>query len=94
MQPLVVDSGDIVIIGYALGDFFFFFPYLNVLSGVYVAQPDPFLFANTMSHKNLIIINMAELGETIQTTVQQGRVVHGQAAPRGGGHGVPGSIPL
>lgn len=60
MQPLVFGSGDIAVIGYALGDFFFFF-YLNVLSGAYVAQPDPFLFANTMSHKNFIIINMAEL---------------------------------
>ena len=59
MQPLVFGSGDIAVIGYALGDFFFF--YLNVLSGAYVAQPDPFLFANTMSHKNFIIINMAEL---------------------------------
>ena len=91
MQPLVFGSGDTVVIGYALGDFCF---YLNVLPGACVFQPYPFLFANIMSHKNLIIINMAESGEGIQTTVLQGRVVPGQAAPRGGGYGSPGSIPL
>lgn len=60
MQPLVFGSGDIAVIGSGPWVIFFFF-YLNVLSGAYVAQPDPFLFANTMSHKNFIIINMAEL---------------------------------
>lgn len=64
---------------------------LNILPGVDVAQPDPFLFAN-MSYKNLIIINTAESGKGIQTTVQQGRVVPGLAAPRGSGYESPGSV--
>lgn len=38
---------------------------LNVLPGVYVAQPDPFIFANIKSNlkNNTIVINMAEPGE-------------------------------
>lgn len=62
MQPLVYGSGDTVVTGYALGDFFL----LNVLPGAYVAQPDPFIVANIKSNlKNntTIVIHMAEPGE-------------------------------
>lgn len=77
MQPLVYGSGDIAVIGYALGGFFL----LNVLPGAYVAQPDPFLFANITSDKNLTVIDMAESGGAIQAAVQQSTVVPGRAAP-------------
>lgn len=59
MQPPEYGSGDTVVIGYVLGDFFFL---LNVLPGAYVGQPDPFLFANVTLHKNLIIRQSQERG--------------------------------
>lgn len=60
----------------------FFFFLLNVLPGAYVAKPDPFLFANIISYKKLVI-NTAASGEGIQTRFWQGRVLlPSQAAPR------------
>lgn len=90
MQPLEYGSGDTAVIGCALGDFFFFL--LSVLPAVYVAQPDPFPFANITSHKNLTIIRTAESGEGVQTSVQQGRVP-AQAAPGGRGNRSGGPVP-